>query len=206
MSVKTVVFDLGRVLVQWDPEGFYDRAIGIERRKALFQSVDLIGHNLRIDLGTPKDQVMRSLADQHPDFADEIMLWSDRWIDMLPGDIPHSVRLLKALKTKGTPVVALTNFGSDTLAIADQHFPFLTLFDHRYVSGDLKIVKPDPAIYELVEQGTGCAGSQLLFADDTLANVEAARARGWLAHHFTEPQGWADQLVAHGLLTKEEAA
>jgi len=204
-SEKTVVFDLGQVLVRWDPEGFYDRQIGEARRKALFQAVDMHGHNLRIDLGETKEEVMQDVARQHPEFAEDIMLWSSHWLEMLYDDIPHSVRLLKALKAKGHPVVALTNFGWDTLAIAEQRYPFLTLFDRRFVSGELRTVKPRPDIYEAVEDGLGVAPEQLVFADDSPANVEAAQARGWHAHLFTEPQGWADFLVAHGILTREEA-
>jgi 2-haloacid dehalogenase len=203
---KTVVFDLGRVLVQWDPEGFYDRAIGVERRKALFQAVDLFGYNLRIDLGETPSAVMSEAAQAHPDFAADIMLWADRWIEMLPGDIPHSVRLLTALRAKGIRVVALTNFGRETLAMAEVRYPFLTQFDQRYVSAELGLVKPDPAIYQAVEAGTRCLPSDLIFADDTLENVTAAQKRGWHAHHFTDPAGWAAYLVDHGMLSPDEAA
>lgn len=201
----TVVFDIGRVLIQWDPEGFYDRQIGPERRRALFAAVDLHRHNLRIDLGEPKERVMQEVATAHPDFAKEILLWSSHWSEMVPGDIPHSVRLLQALKRRRVPVVALTNFGCDTLAIAEQRFPFLTLFDQRFVSGALKTIKPDPEIYAAVEEGTGCCGGALLFADDSPPNVAAAQARGWHSHLFTDPRGWADCLVQHGFLTPEEA-
>ena len=203
---KTVVFDLGRVLVQWEPEAFYDAEIGPERRKALFAAVDLYGYNLRIDLGEAPEPVMREAAAAHPDHADEIMMWAERWIELLPGAIDHSVRLLKALKAKGHHVVALTNFGRETLDIAGEHHPFLTLFDQRFVSAELGLAKPDPAIYQVVEEATGRAPKDLLFTDDTAANIDAAAARGWHTHLFTTPQGWADCLVAHGVLTAQEAS
>ncbi|MFY0679192.1 MAG: HAD family phosphatase [Thalassovita sp.] len=206
MTPKAIVFDLGRVLLEYDPEAFYDRVIGEDRRKELFAAVDLDGYNLRVDEGEPLHATLKEAADAHPDYADEIMMWAERWVELLPGDIPHSVRLLEALKAKSVPVLALTNFGAETFEIAAQHFPFLHLFDAVYVSGRLKCIKPDAAIYEALEQGSNYRGAELLFADDKAENIEAAAVRGWQTHLFTDPQGWADALVAAGVLTLEEAA
>jgi 2-haloacid dehalogenase len=103
------------------------------------------------------------------------------------------------------PVFALTNFGIESFAYAQTQFDFLSEFDRPYVSGHMGVIKPDIRIYEMVEEDSGLSGSSLLFADDRADNVAAARARGWHAHLFEGPQGWADALVSHGLLTAEEA-
>lgn len=206
MMPRAVVFDIGRVLIEYDPERFYDAEIGPDRRAALFDAVDLHGLNLRVDAGEPLRETFAAAARDYPEFGSEIALWVDRWIDMASPEIPHSVRLLKALKSKGIPLLALTNFGAETFAVARAHYPFLDLFDQHYVSAHLKHIKPDPGIYAALEQGSGFTPGELLFTDDTPENVGAARRRGWRVHLFQHPRGWADCLVEHGLLSKEEAA
>lgn len=199
MQPRVMVFDIGRVLIGWDPEGFYDRTIGPDRRHALFKAVDLHRMNLDIDLGIGFREVVAGCAARHPDWAAEIMLWHDRWSDMVPGPIAGSVALLRRLKAAGVPVLALTNFGRQTLDIAQARFDFLNEFDRMFVSAELGLIKPDPAIYAAVE-AAGYAPETLFFADDMPANVAAAAARGWHPHRFETPEGLAAALAAHGLL------
>ena len=202
---RVIVFDIGMVLVEWHPERVYDARIGREAREKLFAETSLHEMNKLIDLGGHSREVAYAHAEEFPDWADEIRAWHDDWLSMLSPDIPGSAALLRTLKAKGVKVVALTNFGWNTLELAMATYPVLTEFDDMFVSGRLGVIKPDPAIYEHVERGTGLSGDRLVFADDSLANVEAARARGWIAHHFKEPKGWADVLVAEGFLTETEA-
>lgn len=204
-TLKAVVFDIGNVLVEWDPFPFFDKRIGRLRREALFAAVDLPGMNERVDLGAPFSETVRAMAEAHPDWHAEVMLWHDHWIEMCQPEIPHSVRLLRALKARGVPVYSLSNFGIETYELACMHYPFLNEFDADFISGYLEVMKPDPRIYEWLERKTGVEPSTLLFADDRADNVAAARARGWTAHLFETPQGWADTLVAHGFLTPQEA-
>jgi 2-haloacid dehalogenase len=205
MTIQTVVFDIGNVLLEWNPHRMYDAAIGPERRAALFAEVDLAGMNLDVDRGAPFKASVEAMAAKHPRWADEIQLWHDRWLDMASPAIDHSVRLMRALQAKGIPVVSLTNFGIDTYARAAQHYDFLNEFDTDFISGHMGVIKPDRRIYEMLETKLGLSGNALLFTDDSGANIDAAAARGWHTHHFTGPQGWADRLVAEGLLTKEDA-
>ncbi len=202
---EAVVFDIGNVLVEWDPVGFYDRVIGVERRRLLMAEVDLEGMNASVDRGARMAEAVAALAARHPEWRDEIEMWHLRWIEMFAPVIDHSVRLLRALRARGVPVLALTNFGADTLEVARAHYPFLAEFDRAFVSGELRVMKPEPAIYEAVEAECGVAPDRLLFADDRPENVEAARARGWGVHLFEGPAGWAARLVAEGLLSEEEA-
>jgi 2-haloacid dehalogenase len=206
MTVEAVVFDIGRVLIEWEPERFYDRALGEARRRAFFDAVPIHDMNVRVDLGEPWEASVAALAAAHPDWAEEIGHWHHRWIEMASPAIPRSVRLLRALRAKGIPVFALTNFGVETYQHAATHYPFFHEFDRAFVSGRLRLAKPDPAIYEVVERDSGLHGPQLLFTDDRPENVEAAARRGWRTHLFTDPQGLAARLVAEALLTEAEAA
>lgn len=206
MSIEAVVFDIGNVLIAWQPERFYDRVIGAARRKAMFAEVDLHRMNDEIDRGGDFHAVVSATADAHPQWRTEIMMWHDRWIELASPPIDLSVRLLRALRRKGVPVFSLTNFGHGTFEIARREYPFLEEFDRSFVSARLGVIKPDPKIYEVVEAESGLAGASLLFTDDRAENIAAAQARGWRTHRFERPEGWAATLVEAGLLTAEEAA
>jgi 2-haloacid dehalogenase len=206
MAVEAVVFDIGNVLIEWRPERVFDRAIGSDRRKALFAEVDLDGMNARVDLGEDMGEAVAALARAHPNWADEIQIWHDRWLDMASPAIDHSVKLQRALRARGVPVYALTNFGVSTFELAETHYPFFAEFDQRFVSGFLGVMKPDPAIYEILERDTGQAPEGLLFADDRADNIAMAASRGWQTHLFDAPGAFADRLVREGLLSPAEAA
>lgn len=205
MKVEAVVWDIGNVLIEWNPERFYDRVVGEPRRRAFFEAVAIHAMNERVDLGAVWEDEVSALAREHPDWAEEIEHWHGRWIEMASPEIPQSVRLLAALKARGVPFFALSNFGRETFAEALRHYPFLAGFDRAFVSAHLRLAKPDPAIYEAVERESGVAPDALLFTDDRPENIAAAAARGWQVHHFDGPGGLARRLVAEGLLAEEEA-
>jgi 2-haloacid dehalogenase len=206
MRPQAVVFDIGNVLIEWQPERFYDRVIGEDRRRAMFAEVDLHGMNDRVDMGGHFTETIYATADAYPEWRNEIRMWHDHWIELAQPEIPRSVRLLRALRGKGIPVFSLTNFGIQSFDFAATHYPFLREFDRPYISGHLGIIKPDPNIYEIVETDSGVAPGALLFTDDRTDNIDMAASRGWQTHLFDGPQGWADRLVAAGLLTGKEAA
>ena len=202
---EAVVFDIGNVLITWRPEDHYDRWIGAERRRAFFDAIDLHGMNERFDRGENFRAVIDETAARYPDWEAEIRMWHDRWLDLTLPVIDHSVRLLRALRAAGHPVFALSNFGVDSFALSEGRDAFLTEFDRRYISGHLGVTKPDPRIYETLEEDSGVAPERLLFTDDRADNIAVARARGWQTHLFTTPARWAERLVAAGLLTEEQA-
>ncbi|WP_417207890.1 HAD family hydrolase [Antarctobacter sp.] len=205
MTLKAVIFDIGNVLIEWHPERYYDAKIGEDRRRAMFAELDLHGMNDIIDRGGDFRQTVYDWADKTPEWAEEIRLWHDDWLEMAKPAIPRSVRLLRALRAQGTPVHALTNFGIGTWAIATPAYDFLNEFDHAFVSGHMGVIKPEARIYEMVEEHLNLPGEALIFADDRLDNIKAAAARGWQTHHFTGADGWARRLVDEGLLTEEQA-
>lgn len=203
---QAVVFDIGNVLIEWQPERFYDREIGAERRRAMFAEVDLHGMNERVDQGHPFTETIYAAAEANPAWRDEIRMWHDRWIELATPAIDHSVRLLRALRARGVPCFSLTNFGIGSFDHAATHYPFLLEFDRPYISGHMRVTKPDPRIYEMVEADCGLPPEALLFTDDRADNIAAARARGWQVHPFDGPEGLAARLVAEGLLSAEAAA
>ncbi|OJI95306.1 2-haloacid dehalogenase [Planktotalea frisia] len=206
MTVDAVIFDIGNVLIEWQPERFYDRVIGEDRRRAIFDTVDLHKMNDRVDRGEHFRDVIYETADQYPQIRDDIRMWHDNWIEMASPAIEHSVRLMRALQSKGVPVFALTNFGVESFAYAQTEYDFLNEFDRAYVSGHMKVIKPDADIYAQLEADCGIDPKHLLFTDDRLDNIEAAAARGWQTHLFEGATGWAARLVAEELLSKEAAA
>lgn len=206
MAIEAVVFDIGRVLVDWNPEGFYDARLGRERRERFFAETAVTAMNDEIDRGAPFRETVMAHAARHPDWADEIIHWHDSWDQMIGPDLPQTGRLLLTLKARGVPVFALSNIGDETFAIAAARYPILEQFDRAYVSGRLRLIKPDPRIYAAVETDSGLAPGTLLFTDDRADNIAAAAARGWQTHLFEHPEGLAARLVAEGLLSAEEAA
>lgn len=203
--VKAVLFDIGNVLVGWNPFGVYDALIGEDRRRAFFDAVPMFKENERIDLGEDFNSVVQSIAERYPEWSTEIEIWETKWTEMVSPVIDHSVRLLNALKARNVPVFALSNFGDKTFDMAQERYSFLNNFDRAYISGRLKMIKPYPEIYEYIEHDCGYNPHDLLFTDDMPANIETAKSRGWQTHLFQGSQGWADCLVAHGLLNESEA-
>jgi 2-haloacid dehalogenase len=203
---QAVIFDIGNVLVGWQPERFYDTVMPQAMREKMFAEVDLHGMNDLIDKGALFKETVYDWADRHPDWSGYVRMWFDNWFDLASPYIDRSIRLQQALRAQCVPVFALTNFGSHSFAHAETRFGFLKDFDRRYISGHMGVTKPDPAIYAMVEADCGIAPGGLLFTDDRPENIAVARDRGWRTHLFEGPDGWADRLVAEGLLTAEEAA
>ena len=204
LQPQAVIFDIGNVLTCWQPEAFYDRVIGPDRRRALFAAVDLHGMNDLVDAGALRETIY-DWADQNPVWRAEIRMWYDRWIELASPRIEGSIALLRALRRGGVPMFSLTNFGSYSYTEARDKMDFLSEFDREYVSGRMGVIKPNPRIYEMLEEDCGMAPDRLLFTDDKAENITAAARRGWRTHQFETWQGWARRLVSEGLLTNTEA-
>ena len=198
--IRAVVFDIGNVLIAWHPERFYDRAIGEDRRRALFAAVDLHKMHDAVDRGGDLTTVVQDCARSHPEWAAEILLWRDNWLDLVGPVIDGSVAVLRALKATGVPVFALSNFGRGTFQMALPLYPVLAEFDRTYLSGDMGVNKPEAEIYRRVEEDCGLAPEALLFTDDRAENIDAATARGWQTHLFDGPEGFRTRLQQEGLL------
>lgn len=205
LQPQAVIFDIGNVLMRWNPEGFYDSRLGEAERRRMFAETGIEEMNIRVDAGAPFRATVEAHAALYPAWSEQILWWHEHWIEMAAPRIEGSIALLRALRAKGVPVMALTNFGDDSFTYAQTQYDFLNEFDRAFVSARMGVIKPDPEIYRRVEEETGMAPDRLLFADDKKENTDAAAARGWRVHLFTDWQGWAERLVAEGLLTPKEA-
>jgi 2-haloacid dehalogenase len=198
---SAVVFDIGNVLLRWDPERLYARLIpDAAERARFFRDVCPPEWNARFDRGEPMPEGVEAHAARHPEHADLIRAWWAQWPEMVGPEIEGSVAALRALKARGAPVHGLTNFAAETFEIARGMFPVLEEFDVCVVSAHIRRNKPEPEIYAELEARAGLAPRDIFFADDSLPNVLAARERGWTAHHFTGADGLRAALADHGLL------
>jgi len=197
---KAVVFDIGNVLVNWDPDLLYAELVpDPSARKALFAEVGLDQMNLSIDCGAPFRETVYATAQAHPHHGDLIRAWHDRWAEMFTPPVDGCWTILRGLRAQGVPVFALSNFGSDSFRLAETLYPALAEFDRRYISADLRVIKPDPRIYQIVEQDSGLSGPELFFIDDRADNIAAARTRGWQGYRFGTPEGLRAELANAGL-------
>lgn len=201
MIINAVIFDIGNVLIEWQPERYYDRVIGADRRRAMFAELDLHAMNDLVDQGADFHQTVADFAAANPAWQDEIMMWHDDWLQMATPAIDGTVATLRALRAS-VPVFALSNFGIQTFAIAEPVYPFLREFDRRYISGHMGVTKPTDRIYEMVEDDCGLAPETLLFTDDRAENINAAAARGWQTHLFGGIDGLNNRLTQAGLLPR----
>lgn len=205
MQPKAVVFDIGNVLLTWDPLGFYTKEIGAKPAAEFFAQVPILAMNDAVDAGAPFKASIDALAQSHPAWAPEIHLWHDRWFELASPTIPEAIALRDRLRDKGIPVFALSNFGVETWDNAVKKLPFLLGFDRLYISGVLKMAKPAPEIYAHLEADCGLSGAEIFFTDDRADNITTAARRGWRTHQCESWQGLARRLVAEDFLTEAEA-
>lgn len=201
-SVTHVVFDIGNVLIEWNPEYLYRSLIpDDEERRNFLATVCTMDWNVQQDLGRTWDEAVITLSAQHPDKAELIEAYSSRWHDMVPGEVPGTRALLESLQLKNIPLYAITNFSSEKFVETQERFPFLkTAFIDIVVSAEERLIKPDRRIYEVLLKRNKLEAAQCLFIDDSEANVDAARKVGMTAHHFSGAPALEADLAALGLI------
>jgi len=195
-----VVFDIGNVLIRWDPRHLYRTIFASEAEVEDFLVRVLPPDwNLEQDRGRAWAEAEAERIALFPEHADEIRAFRARWREMIPEAIEGTVSILAALKAAGTPLYAITNFAADTLAEAKTIHPFLAdSFIDMVVSGEEKLLKPDPAIFRVLLERQNLAAQDCVFIDDSAPNVEAARLLGFHALLFTSPERFAAELRALG--------
>jgi len=199
-AVTNVVFDIGRVLIQWDPKLLYSELFpDPAERDRFLAEVCSDEWNRELDRGRSFAEGIAELVARHPRHETAIRAWDERWHDMVPGAIDGSVRLLEHLRASGVPTWAITNFSTEKYAEAIARFPFLTGFRDTVVSAHERLLKPDPAIYRVLLERNRLDPASCLFIDDVPENVAGARSVGMKAVVFTSPEGLARDLVEHGL-------
>jgi 2-haloacid dehalogenase len=207
LPVDAVVFDLGNVLIRWDPAAAVAAAVGAERAAAFVsgEDFDFAVWNAAHDAGRPWDESEREAITAHPHLEDEIRGYRAHFALSLVAEIAGTVEILRELHAASIPVLALTNWSAETFPIALERFDFLDLFEDIIVSGEEGVAKPDPEIFEILEERISHLGSldDCVFIDDSLANVAAAQESGLDAIHFTDPEHLRHDLVLRGLPLRE---
>lgn len=202
MPLKAVVFDLGGVLIDWDPRYLYRKLLDDEAAVEEFlATVCTPAWNAEQDRGRPFAEGVAELVERHPVHAAAITAYHERWPEMLGGAVGGTVEVLAELRAVGVPVYALTNWSAETFGIARERFEFLEWFDGVLVSGEERMIKPDPAIFRLLLDRFGLDPGATFYIDDSPANVAAADRLGFDAVRFTSPAQLRRDLEARGLLS-----
>lgn len=200
-SPTTVVFDIGNVLVSWDPRNLYRRYFaGREDQMEWFlTNVCTPAWNVEQDRGRSFREACDLLVKDHPpEWHPMIRAFDEEWHETISGPIAGSVAILKKLKDSQVPVYAITNWNQDKFREARDRFDFLNSFDGIVVSGDERMLKPEPEIFDLFFTRYGVRPETAVFVDDSVRNVEGARAAGMQALHFTSPEALARDLRGFG--------
>jgi 2-haloacid dehalogenase len=198
----TILFDLGAVLVDWNPRYLY-RPLFKGDETAMEHFLAEIAPpwwNLEIDAGKTFDQAVAERIAVHPGHAEMIALWRDGWETMLQDEIGGSVDILGELRNRGHKLHALTNWSAETFPIARRRFEFLKWFENIVVSGEVGLAKPDPRIFALAIERCKLDPTRTVFIDDSLKNVEAGCNAGLHALHFRDPDQLRADLNRLGLL------
>jgi 2-haloacid dehalogenase len=197
----TVVFDLGGVLIEWDPRHLYRKLFDApDEMESFLAEVTTAEWNAQQDAGRPWAEAVETLVAEHPERRELIEAFHLRWPEMLAGEIPGTVDVLTELRAAGIRLVALSNWSGEMFPFARARFDFLSWFEGIVISGEVGVNKPDRRIFEHLVERFGIEPAAALFVDDSPANIDAARALGFRAIQFTNATALRRELVRLGLL------
>jgi HAD superfamily hydrolase (TIGR01509 family) len=195
-----VVFDIGNVLLRWDPRNLYRKLFDdpLEMERFLHDALAM-SFIVETDVIANFAEAIEARAAQYPHHASELRAFDTRWFETLGGPIEENVELQRRLRARGQRVHALSNFAHEKFALAAHSYPFLREFDVAIISGQEGVAKPDRRIFELLVERVGLPASELLFVDDSPRNVTAARAFGIETIHYTPDVDLAREFTARGV-------
>jgi 2-haloacid dehalogenase len=203
MSTGTiVVFDLGGVLIDWNPRHLYRKLFAGDEpgMEHFLANVCTAEWNLQQDAGRPFAEACALLKSEHPDYSERINAWFARFDEMMAGPIEGTVDILSELRARDVPIYALSNWSAETFPFARKRFEFLQWFRGVFLSADVRLVKPDPRIFQSFCKTFALKPEEIIYIDDLQRNVEAAAKIGMHAIHFTDSASLREQLVQFGLL------
>lgn len=197
--MKNIIFDIGNVLITWDPDSIYMEYFNNDSTKMhdFYKQTDIFTVNSDLDRGMPFEQALLLLANKFPHYREPIHMWQHKWLETIKGPIHASVELLKLLHTKQYPLYALTNFAAETFFTHIRHdanYKFLNLFTDIVVSGVEKVIKPDPKIYEILLQRNNLDPKNCIYIDDSKDNLVPAQKLNMTTIHFTSSEKLIDAL------------
>lgn len=202
MAASFALFDLGRVVLDWEPSRLYDKIFADRAERDRFlATICTMDWHTRHDAGTGFADNRQPLIARFPQYEQQIRAWGERWIEMFDGYIDGTPRLIEMLFGREVPVYALSNMPSETWPLMKDTFPLLMRFRDVVVSGETGLVKPDPRIfaYTLSKMG-GPDPADVLFIDDNQTNIATADALGFRTHLFRDAASLERDLILEGLL------
>ncbi|MFO1350344.1 MAG: HAD family phosphatase [Gammaproteobacteria bacterium] len=198
---RNVVFDVGGVLLDWNPRYLYRKLFTEEAAMEHFLThVCSYTWNLMQDAGRPFADGLVELKSRYPEHAGMINAYHQRWEEMVAGEIAGSVAILSALRKRKVPLFAITNFSTEKFVQVERRYDFFRAFSGIVVSGEVRLIKPDPAIYLRLLHENRLKAGECVFIDDSLINVRGAEAVGMHAIHFRSPAQLRDDLAQLELL------
>jgi 2-haloacid dehalogenase len=199
---SAVVFDLGGVLIDWDPRHLYRKLFpGDEAAmEAFLATVCTPEWNARQDAGRPWAEAVATLVEEFPAERELIVAYHERWQEMLGGAIEGTVAILAELRARGVPAFALSNWSAETFPVARERYPFLAWFDGLVISGEERLAKPDPRLFRVLLERHRLDPQSTVYVDDSAANVDVATGLGMAALLFRGPDDLRADLARLGLL------
>ena len=200
-SPKGVLWDVGNVIVRWDPRTLYSKIFPEpgERDRFLAEVCTMSWH-AEHDRGLPMAEGVARLTARFPEHAEAIAAWKSRWWEMFSGPILETTDAIEALHARGVPMFGLTNLSDEVAEGTLTMHPAFGLLSDIVVSGREGLIKPDPRLYAVACERARMTAGELLFVDDSPANIAAAAALGFHTHLFEDPSTLAPALRRHGLL------
>jgi 2-haloacid dehalogenase len=194
-TIKAIIFDLGGVLLEWNPRRVYRRYFDRpEDMESFLSEIDFPAWNAQQDKGRPFAEGVAALSAQYPHRAELIRAYHEHWEESVGGEITGTVQILRKLKRESWRLYALSNWSAETFPRMRGKYDFFALFDAMIVSGEVGLIKPDPAIFELAIRTTGAEAAQCLLIDDNAENVAAARRVGMQAIQFRSAEQLESEL------------
>ncbi len=201
MPITTLIFDFGGVLIEWNPRNLYRRYFDTPQAMEEFLAeVDFMAWNAQQDKGRPFAEGVAELTAKFPQHSRLIHAYHERWEESIGEPITATVKIVQRLKQAGWPIYGLSNWSTETFPIIRQRHDFFDILDGYLISGEVKLVKPEPAIFQVMLDKIGRTAQECLFIDDALPNIETARKLGMTAIHFQSPAQLEAELEQLGIL------
>jgi 2-haloacid dehalogenase len=201
--VRAIVFDVGNVLLRWDPRNLYRKIFPEESQMEWFLAYVCDGPwNEEQDRGRVWAEAIEERCARYPDWHHHIRAYDERWLEMLAGEISENVRVLRSLKQAGECIYAITNFSREKFALGRSHHDFFDLFDGIVVSGEEGLLKPDLRIFQRFLERYDLKAHECIFIDDNISNVAAACSLGMSGIHYQEHLDLAQALAERGVMVE----
>jgi 2-haloacid dehalogenase len=203
-SIQAIIFDFGGVLINWDPHRLFNKYFSNDKQAIdnFLSEINFSAWNLAQDKGYPFARAVLELSAQFPQYAHLIQAYDKEWEESIAGVIPETVEIIQRLKKAGYHVHGLTNWSAEKFALVKHKYDVFNFFESILVSGEAKLIKPDPAIFHLLLQKIHHQPEECLLIDDSLQNVETAKKLGFATHHFISPALLEVDLQRLGILKK----